>query len=121
MILSNLGDFGDRKGRNLNIFLKYGAGVWSSAGSACLPFGVSAGSGVPALCAILLTLAKLDRIPPDAQPFCPLSRFALVASLANMALFRVLRAFFEGFMGFVWVCVVCVLCVACVAFVRVWS
>ena len=27
LILSNLGIFGDRKGRNTNIFLKYGAGV----------------------------------------------------------------------------------------------
>ena len=43
---------------------------------------------MPAL-AILLTLAKMERIPS----FCPLSRFVLGASLANMALFRVLRGF----------------------------
>lgn len=62
--------------------------------------------------AILLTLAKMDRIPA----FCPLSCFALVVLLANMALFRILRGFLEGFMGFVWVCLAWVLCVACGAF-----
>ena len=78
---------------------------------------MSAGVGVPALCAILLTLAKMDKIPS----FCPLACFAFGGLLANMALFRILRGFLEGFVGFVWVCIASVLCVACVAFVRVWS
>ena len=51
--------------------------------------------------------------------FCPLSRFALGASLANVALFSVLKVFLEGLGCFVWVCIGRVLCVACVAFVRV--
>ena len=67
--------------------------------------------------AILLTLAKMDKIPA----FCPLSRFVLGALLANMALFRVLRAFLARFGVVVWVCVVLALCVACGAFVCVWS
>ena len=65
--------------------------------------------------AILLTLAKMDKIPS----FRPLSRFVLGALLANMALFRVLMAFLEGLGRFVWVCVALVLCVACGAFVCV--
>ena len=48
--------------RKVKIFLKVGAGerleIRSVAGSACLPFGVSAWVGVHALGAILLTLAR---------------------------------------------------------------
>ena len=65
--------------------------------------------------AILLTLAKMDKIPS----LWSLSCFVLGVLLANMALFRVLKALLEGFRVVVWVCVVLVLCVACVAFVRV--
>ena len=65
--------------------------------------------------AILLMLAKIDKIPS----FRPLACFARGVSLANMALFRVLRAFLARFGVFVWVCIGRVLCVACVAFVRV--
>lgn len=68
------------------------------------------------LCAILLTLARLDKIPPDALPFCPPYCFVFGALLANMALFCVFRAFLARFGAFVWVCVACVLCVACVGF-----
>ena len=68
-VLSYLGNFGDRKGQNTKIFLKCGCKVGAGCGSACLPFGVSSGAGVQAFGAILLTLAKLDRIPPDALPF----------------------------------------------------
>ena len=91
--------------QNLNIFLKVGkVNGWRCCLLARLlacPFG----AGGRALCAILLTLAKMDKSPS----FCLPSRFVLGASLANMALFRVLRAFLEGFMGFVWVCLVLVL------------
>ena len=65
--------------------------------------------------AILLTSAKMDKIPA----FRPLSCFALGAPLANMALFRVFRGFLGGFMVRMWVCIGWVLCVACVAFVCV--
>ena len=73
------------------------------------------GAGGAGFCAILLTLAKMDKIPA----FRPLSRFACLGLLANMALFRVLRGFLAGFMVVVWVCVNCVLCVDCGAFVCV--
>ena len=65
--------------------------------------------------AILLTLAKMYRIPA----FYPLYCSAVGASLANMALFRILRRFLARFGGFVWVCLAWVLFVACVAFVCV--
>ena len=67
--------------------------------------------------AILLTSAKMYRIPSFYPLFCS----ALGASLANMALFRVFGAFLARFGVVVWVCLVCVICVACVGFVRVWS
>lgn len=67
------------------------------------------GAGVQDLGAILLTLAKMDGIPP----FCPPCRSSLGALIANVALFRFLRGFLGGFGGFVWVCVACVLCVDC--------
>ena len=121
LFLSHLGKIGDNKRQKPNIFLKCGCKVGAGCGSACLPFGVSTGAGLHALYAILLTLAKMDGMPPDAQPFCPLSRSACGVLCLNMALFRVLRAFLGGFMCFVWVCVAWVICVACVAFVRVWS
>ena len=101
--------------QNAKIFLKCREGERLEMLPAWLPFCVSTCVGGRALYAILLTLAKMERIPS----FCLLSRFVLGASLANMAPFRVLRGFLEGFMGFVWVCVVLVVCVACVGFVRV--
>ena len=70
---------------------------------------------VGAALAILLTLAKMDKIPA----FRPLSCFACLGLLANMALFRVLRAFLARFGVVVRVCVGSVLCVACGAFVCV--
>ena len=73
------------------------------------------GAGGQGTLAILLTLAKMDKIPA----FRPLSCFALGSLALNVALFRVLRAFFGGFGRFVWVYVACVLCVACGAFVCV--
>ena len=89
MNLSNPRNLGDNNRRNAKIFLKCGEGerleVWSVAGLlACL-----LGACGRALCAILLTLAKMDK----SLSFCMLSRFVLGASLANMALFRVLRGF----------------------------
>ena len=90
-----------------------GAGCAGFAGSLACPL-VAGGRGT---LAILLTLAKMDKLPA----FRPLSCFALGAPLANMALFRVLRAFLARFGVVVRACVVLVRCVACVAFVRVWS
>ena len=58
-----------------------------------LPFGVPTGAGDRGTLAILLTLAKMDKIPA----FRPLSCFACLGLLANMALFRVLRAFLARF------------------------
>lgn len=43
VLLSHLGKIGDRKGRNVNIFLKSGCKVGAGCGSACLTFGVSTG------------------------------------------------------------------------------
>ena len=77
--------------------------------SACLPSSCPLGAGGRGTLAILLTLAKMDKIPS----FCLLSRFALGALYLNMALFRVFRAFLARFGVVVWVCVVRVLCVAC--------
>ena len=70
---------------------------------------------VGAALAILLTSAKMDKIPS----FWSLSRFTSGALSLNIALFRVLRAFLAGFVVVVWVCIVRVLCVACAAFVCV--
>ena len=70
-----------------------GAGsVAGGAGCACLlacPL-VAGGQGT---LAILLTSAKMDKIPA----FRPLSCFACLGLLANMALFRILRAFLARF------------------------
>ena len=113
--MSNPREFGDKKGQKPKIFLKCGEGerleIWSIDRLLACPLG----AGVKRSLAILLTLAKMYRVPS----FCPLYCSALGASALNMALFRVLRAFLEGFMGFVWVCLACVLFVACGAFVRV--
>ena len=117
MFLSNPRDFGDKNGQKPNIFLKVGEGERLEMWSACLPFVVSTGAGGRGTLAILLTLAKMERIPSFYPSYC----FTLGALALKYALFRVFRAFLEGFIGFVWVCVVLVLCVACVGFVRVWS
>ena len=61
---------------------------------------MSTGAGGRGTLAILLTLAKMERIPS----FYPSYYFTLGALALKYALFRVLRAFLEGFMGFVWVC-----------------
>ena len=121
MLWSHLGNFGDQKGQKLNIFLKSGCKVGAGCGSACLPFGVSTGAGVPGSLCYFADVSNIGQNTAECSAFCLLFRLALGAMLANMALFRFFRGFLEGFMGFVWVCVVLVLCVACGAFVRVWS
>ena len=118
LLLSHLGDLGDRKGQKPKIFLKCGCKVGAGCGSACLlsscplvayvpdsgpaePAGF--GSGPLVVCSLLLSALSL----------------CLCCAVLEYGLFRVLRAFLEGFMGFVCVCVVLVLRAACVAFVRV--
>ena len=64
----------------------------------CLPFGVSTGAGGRGTLAILLTLAKMDKIPS----FRPLTCLALGALSLNMALFRVFRGFLARFRVLVW-------------------
>ena len=92
----------------------------AGCGSACLPFGVSAGAGV---CRIqdlqVLPRCWLWSSCRVFLPFCPLPRFALGALIANVALFRILKAFLEGFTVQMYVCMGLGICVACVAFVRV--
>ena len=93
-----------------------------------LPFIVSTGAEVVrAALAILLTSAKLDRIPPDAGGG-PLAVRSRLLSALLLCLWRVmpeyafvsrLLAFWRGFSCSVCVCLAWVLCVACVAFVRV--
>ena len=115
-----LGDFGDNKGRNTNIFLK------------CRKKNRCGGGRLPAFHCV-----HWCRGVPDSGPSGPAGvgsgplvvcsplfvRFValLVWLLANMPLFRVFRAFLAWFGGLVWVCVALLLCVACVGFVRVWS
>ena len=70
---------------------------------------------VGAALAILLTSAKMDKIPS----FWSFSRFTSGALSLNIALFRILRAFLRGFSCSVWVCLAWVLCVDCRAFVCV--
>ena len=65
--------------------------------------------------AILLMLAKMDKIPS----FRPFAAFALGALPAYMALFRILRRFLAGFGVRMCVCMGLVLCVVCRAFVCV--
>ena len=93
MLLSNLGDFGDNKRQKPNIFLKRGRKVGAGCGSACLPFSVSTGAGLHALHTILLTLAKMNRMPPDAQPFIRLSALCLVRWLEIWFYFAFLERF----------------------------
>ena len=114
-----LGNFGDNKVQNLNIFLEVRKeNGWRGYLFACLfscPLGyvcrLFMASG-PACCLALVLWSC-------ASSFCPLCCSSLGALLANVALFRVFRAFLARFMGFVWVCVVLVRCVACGAFVCV--
>ena len=98
MILSNLGIFGDKKGRNLNIFLKYGVSVCGRVLLWWWCFMVSTGPEVCRL-SMLQDLPEVGSGPlvVRSHAFCPLYCIVLVVSLANMALFRVLKAFLEGF------------------------
>ena len=116
MILSHLGIFGDRKGRNLNIFLKYGVSVcgrvllwWRCPLVAYVPDSGPAGPAGGWL------WSSGGALPA----FCPLYCIVLVVSLANMALFRVLRGFLARFGVRMYVYMGLVLCLDCVAFVRV--
>ena len=118
LALCFLGIFGDKKGQNLNIFLKCGCKVGAGCGSACLPFVGPLVAGGRTFRTCRRWLWSSGRAFP---PFCPLVCFVPGGMLVNMALFRVFRGFLAGFMVVACVCVVLVLCVACVAFVRVWS
>ena len=111
-----LGEFGDNKVQNTNIFLK--SKKEDRCGGGRLPafhrvHRLQVVQGFEAS-GVLLGVS-----PPFLPAFCPLFCFACLGLLANMALFRVLMAFLARFMGFVWVCLAWVLCVACGAFVRV--
>ena len=121
MLWCFLGIFGDRKGQNLNIFLKVMEGKrlerWSAACLSSCPLG----AGVSGSWGYFADVSKIVLMLPLFGVFPAFYRSALGALLANMALFRVFRAFLARFYGFVWVCVGSVLCVACAAFVRVWS
>lgn len=114
-----LGNFGDRKGRNLNIFLKCGCKVGAGCGSACLTFGVSTGVSVPDLSGIQdlpeVALVLWWCVPSllSALLLCACRVACKCGSISRF------KGVFRGFVGFVWVCVACVLCVACGAFVRV--
>ena len=114
-----LGKIGDKKGRNLNIFLKSGCKVGAGCGSACLLFGVSTGPEVG-------RASRLQDLPEVALVLwlcvpclCPLCCFVCGVLHLNMALFRILMGFLEGFMCFLWVFIACVLCAASGAFVCV--
>ena len=103
--MSNLGIFGDKKGRNLNIFFNCGAGVgWSCAPLVVVFHGVHWSRGVQAFEASGPTGGWLVSSGGALPAFCPLYCIVLVVSLANMALFRVLKAFLEGFMVRMYVC-----------------
>ena len=119
MLWCFLGIFGDKKGRNLNIFLKVGCRLRRFRRLCLAVFIVSTGGRCAGSLCYFADVSKIGQDTAGCSAFCPLYRFALGALLANMALFRVLRAFLAGFGRFVWVCVACVLCVACGAFVRV--
>ena len=104
-----------RKDKNKDIFYfegLQGLPLWLSL---CGGGGVHWVQVVGAALAILLALAKMNKIPS----FGSLCRFAIGALLANMALFRVFRGILRGFSCWMWVCIACVLCVACGAFVCV--
>ena len=111
MLWCFLGNLGERKGQNPNIFLKR----WCKWCGLRQLFGVSTGAAGRGTLAILLTLAKMNKIPSLCPSYC----FALVGLPANVALFRVLRGFNWVYRLFVGVCIACVLCVACGAFVCV--
>ena len=107
-----LGIFGDKKGQNLNIFLKYGTGVQcrvllSWCVSSC-PLGAGG--------ALLLPL--FGCVPSLSPCLCPFPTL-LAVSLVNMALFRVLRGFLARFGVRMYVCMGLGVCVDCGAFVCV--
>ena len=121
MLWCFLGIFGDRNRRNAKIFLKCGCKVGAGCGSACLPFGVSAGCECAGSLCYFADVSNIGQDAARCSAFYSPCRSALGALLANMALFRVLRRFIWVYRLLVWVCVALVLCLACVAFVRVWS
>ena len=114
-----LGKIGDKKGRNLNIFLK--SRKENRCGGGRLPAFWRAhwsrgGRGFEASGPAGCWLWSSGGVFPA---FRPLSCFALGALPLNMALFRVFRAFLAGFICLAWVCIASMLCVACGAFVCV--
>ena len=71
-------------------------------------------AGGQAFGAILLMLAKLDRIPPDAQPFCPLSCIALCRVACRYGSISRFKGVFSAVWGFrVGLCCLRVLCGFC--------
>ena len=105
-------EFGRQKTAKTKIYFTLrvaGLPVWLSIWGGC---GVHWVQVVGATLAILLVLAKMDKIPS----FCPLSRFAFGALALNMALFGFLRAFSAGFGVRMYVCMGLGFCVDCGAF-----
>ena len=122
MLWCFLGIFGDKRGRNLNIFFNCGAGVgWSCAPLVVVFHRVHWSRGVPAFEDSGPAIGWLWSSGGVSHAFCPLPCFACGALHLNMALFRVLKAFLAGFGVRICVCMGLGFCVACGAFVRVWS
>ena len=78
-----VGILGDRKGRKVKIYLKGVANKWGSWSALVRSEVCPLGRAVGAALAILLMLAKMDKIP-SLRPF---AAFALGALHLNMALF----------------------------------
>ena len=109
-------DFGRQERAKIKHILESGRNEGARWWAFVPAFIVSTGAcGGRAALAILLTLAKMDKIPS----FCPLYCFALVAMPLKYAFIRILRAFIRVYGLLVWVCSSWVLCVACRAFVCV--
>ena len=105
MLWCFLGNFGDKKGRNLNIFFNCGAGVgWSCAPLVVVFHRVHWSIGRQAFDASGPAIGRLWSSGGVFHAFCPLSCFACGALHLNMALFRILRGFLEGFMVRMYIC-----------------
>lgn len=78
----------------------------AGCGSACLPFGVSAGSGLSGSLCYFADVSKIGQDIATCSAFYPLFCFACGVLCLNVALFRVFRGFLGGFMEVVGVCVV---------------
>lgn len=95
-----LGNFGDNKRQNLNIFLECGRKVGAGCGSACLPFIVSTGVGVSGSLCYFADVSKIGQDTAGCSAFLPALSLCLWCAVLEYGSISHFKGVFSAVWGF---------------------